>query len=478
MKRAFLFVTIFAFTVVKSLAQDGTIDLNYNNAKQGIPYPGGASDIVYEIAKQPNQQFLIGGNFLYFNNWESHFICRIDSNGKVDTSFLSQLGNNYFGIKKIVVLTDGKILIGGAFGIARLHANGAFDSSFNQLGSGANGHVSDILPINNNKIIIAGLFTQYNSASTPYLACLNQNGTIDTAFNRTGNGFDLPVYALARSKNNKILAGGQFFIYNGFASQYLIQLNLNGSRDTTFTPSDLAAGVNCLQTDKNGRIYAGGSFGVARLLETGAADSTFNAVAASSNLSGPVNKIKILPNDNFLLASGYYDEYIRYWVAQKNIFMRTTEGNDVASFNYIIPDNAEEVYQMETTVGGKLLVAQNIFDRMYRSFGVAAIYHSALPTFKINRYNSDGSVDYTFNTNSLAKGANKVIRAAAQQTDGKTIVGGSFYYFNGQRVNRLMRLNVDGTIDNTFQVGDGPDKPVMDIAIQADGKILLSGFVN
>jgi hypothetical protein len=41
-----------------------------------------------------------------------------------------------------------------------------------------------------------------------------------------------------------------------------------------------------------------------------------------------------------------------------------------------------------------------------------------------------------------------------------------------------MRLNLDGSIDNTFQVGTGPDQPVMDISIQEDGKILLAGYFD
>ena len=355
-------------------------------------------------------------------------------------------------------------------------SNGRLDSSFNVNGSGANGTVSDILSLPNQKIIIAGRFTYYNNSLSLYIASLNENGSFDTTFNVGGMGFDFPVNALVLTKSNKILAGGQFFFYDHVMSPYLIQLSLNGNVDTSFHPIDIASQVFCLKGTTEGKIYLGGDFGIIKLIQNGHLDTSYNILEANAGLSGSVNKIKLLPNGNILIASGYYGQTYRNWTYARNISMRTANGNDVSSFSYLIPKNNEEVYQIETTIGGRLLVCQKIFDTEYRGFGIPAIYHSALPTFQINRYNSDGSIDYTFNTNLLAKGTNKVIRAIAQQADGKTIVGGSFYYYNGQRVNRLMRLNVDGSIDNSFQIGSGPDQPVMDIAIQADGKILLAGY--
>jgi uncharacterized delta-60 repeat protein len=477
MKRRFFFLAILFFSVNAAISQDGVLDPTFNAPQSAELYPFGADDLAYEICAVTSNRFLIGGDFLSYNNRSSPYICKIDSNGVVDQTFQSNLQSNFRGIKKIVTLSDGKILIGGSFGVARLLSNGRLDSSFNVNGSGANGTVSDILSLPNQKIIIAGRFTGYNNFFSSYIACLNQNGSFDPTFNVGGIGFDYPVNALTLTINNKILAGGQFFIYNGHVSQYLIQLNLNGSVDSAFTPIDIYSQVLCLKSTTDGKLFAGGDYGVVKLKENGSADSSFNAVSASANLSGPVNKIKLLPNGFILLASGYYDMSLRETL-EKNIFLRNSSGNDVGTFQYFIPDNTEHVYQLETTIGGKLLVCNKIYDRAYRGFGVPAIYHSALPTFNINRYNSDGSIDYTFNTNPSAKGANKIIRAVAQQTDGKTIVGGSFYYYNGQRVNRLMRMNVDGSIDNTFQVGAGPDKPVLDIAIQADGKILLAGFFN
>jgi uncharacterized delta-60 repeat protein len=62
------------------------------------------------------------------------------------------------------------------------------------------------------------------------------------------------------------------------------------------------------------------------------------------------------------------------------------------------------------------------------------------------------------------------------QNDGKIIVGGNSSQFNGNTVPKLVRLNTDGSLDNTFNSGGaGPGAKVWSIAIQSDGKIIIGG---
>lgn len=90
----------------------------------------------------------------------------------------------------------------------------------------------------------------------------------------------------------------------------------------------------------------------------------------------------------------------------------------------------------------------------------------------IIRLNNDGSVDNTFNTGS---GFDSYTVTAAIQSDGKILVGGDFSTFDGNAHNRLVRLNTNGSIDNTFSVGSGFNGTVKAIAIQSDEKILIGG---
>ncbi len=91
----------------------------------------------------------------------------------------------------------------------------------------------------------------------------------------------------------------------------------------------------------------------------------------------------------------------------------------------------------------------------------------------ITRTNSDGTIDPTFN---IGTGALNSVYACAAQTDGKVVIGGNFTNFNGTVINRIARLNANGSLDATFNVGSGATGgPVTVVTIQADGKIIVAG---
>ena len=83
--------------------------------------------------------------------------------------------------------------------------------------------------------------------------------------------------------------------------------------------------------------------------------------------------------------------------------------------------------------------------------------------FSVVRYNSDGTLDTTFDTDGIATtniGAGQAAHAVAVQSNGKIIVAGSG--FSGDF--SVVRYNSDGTLDTTFDT-DG-------IATTTVGRIL------
>ncbi|TAE16649.1 MAG: T9SS C-terminal target domain-containing protein [Bacteroidetes bacterium] len=92
---------------------------------------------------------------------------------------------------------------------------------------------------------------------------------------------------------------------------------------------------------------------------------------------------------------------------------------------------------------------------------------------RIVRLNANGTIDNTFNTGGAGFSNNVV--AVAIQPDGKIIVGGAFGDYNGTPVTRIARLNSNGTLDNTFTVGTGASDFISNIHILPDNKILISG---
>lgn len=90
------------------------------------------------------------------------------------------------------------------------------------------------------------------------------------------------------------------------------------------------------------------------------------------------------------------------------------------------------------------------------------------------RLNTDGSLDNTFSNPIYG-----TIRTIALQPDNKIIVGGSFnVVVNGNYQRAIARLNTDGSVDTTFAYGVSgftSSAIVNKVALQEDGKILAAG---
>ena len=96
----------------------------------------------------------------------------------------------------------------------------------------------------------------------------------------------------------------------------------------------------------------------------------------------------------------------------------------------------------------------------------------------ITRIHSDGTLDPTFAEEGGfgSFDGNKRVTDIARQPDGKFIVVGEFTTFHGLSRNRIVRLNTDGTLDSSFDVGSGADDTVEAVVVQPDGKILIGGY--
>ncbi|MEO5804821.1 MAG: delta-60 repeat domain-containing protein [Verrucomicrobiota bacterium] len=102
---------------------------------------------------------------------------------------------------------------------------------------------------------------------------------------------------------------------------------------------------------------------------------------------------------------------------------------------------------------------------------------------RVARLNEDGSLDTTFNPGTGCTGriveadpTDPFLFAIALQSDGKIIIGGNFTNFNGIARSGVARLNSDGSLDNTFNVGTGVNSWVRSILILPNDQILLSGW--
>jgi len=86
--------------------------------------------------------------------------------------------------------------------------------------------------------------------------------------------------------------------------------------------------------------------------------------------------------------------------------------------------------------------------------------------------NADGTPDPGFNATVQPDGG---IRALVVQPDGKLLITGDFTQVNGQAMARLARLNADGTLDSSFQPGAGLNGVGLSIALLPGGGSVVAG---
>ena len=350
--------------------------------------------------------------------------CQINSvfveSGIIDTTFI--IGTGFNGVvRQIIQQPDGKYLVAGQFTsyqgnifnrIIRLNANGSIDNSF-IIGSGFNDMVRYISLQTNGKILVVGNFLEYNGNGVRRIIRLNVDGSIDSTFN-VGTGFNNMAYTIKPTQDGKIIVGGAFTSYNGISCNRLVKLNNNGSIDNLFNigtgfPNGL---INELFIQNDEKIVLSGSF-------------------IGFNENSTINRIiRLFPNGDidttFMIGTGLDDAAVK-----------------------ILQQSDEKIV---------LIGAFTTYDGFVSN--------------RIIRLNIDGSKDETFNADI---GFNDIAYDIAIQPDNKFIVAGAFFSFDGVSTNRLVRVNVDGSIDNSLTIGDGFNADGRALCLNSEGNILVGG---
>lgn len=448
---------------IARLNSDGSLDLSFD------PGTGFNSD-VNEVAIQNDGKILVGGNFTSFDGAPLNKFARLNSDGTIDAAFNIGTGFNN-NVESLAIQSDGKILVGGNFSqyngtstnkITRLNADGTFDISFD-TGTGCNFEVYSITIQSDDKIIIGGAFTEYNSITSDRIARLNTNGTLDSSFD-IGNGFFGKVYSLAIQNDGKIIAGGTFTQFSNSITNYFVRLNTNGSMDITLNPgSGLDDKVWGIAVQNDGKIIVVGDFTffnasnskrIVRLNPDGTIDNTFNAGTGFQSGAFAVS----IQNDGKILVGGVLKSYNGTPV--NGIARLNTDGTLDNTFN-TGSGFEHAVYSINIQSDEKIIVQGQL------------ISYNGATVKQIVRLNTDGTLDTSFN---VGGGVSHGINSLALQSNDKIVIGGNFEYFDGTPVNRIARLNTDGTLDNTFSIGAGFNDDVNSVAIQNNDKIIAAGL--
>lgn len=446
---------------IARLNADGSLDSGFD--------PGtGANNWIHATAVQPDGKYLIGGDFTSYNGIARNRIARLNPDGSLDIGFDPGTGADS-SISTISIHSGGGILIGGAFNIydgtvrnhvARLDTYGGLDLGFDS-GTGADSWIYSTSIQPDGKVLIGGDFTSYDGIARNRIARLNADGTLDSGFD-PGTGADSQVYSINLQADDKIIMCGAFVSYNDIAADHIVRLNTDGTRDNDLDPGAGANGIimtSCVQSD--GKILVGGEFTsynnytrnqIARLENDGSLDVNFNPATDTGN---SIHSLAI-QTDGKVLASGYFPVH---GVTKRNIARLNTDGSLDVGFN---PGSGADwpVFSTLVQADGKILIS----GWFLRYNGVARK--------NIARINPDGSLDSSFDPGT---GANSLINSTALQSDGKIIIGGWFTRYDGTERSYIARVNVDGSLDTSFDPGPGASYWIHSIIVQSDDKIIIGG---
>ncbi|MFN0030841.1 MAG: delta-60 repeat domain-containing protein, partial [Flavobacteriales bacterium] len=408
------FIKAFALLLLPaaySAAQDGSLDLSFNTEGIVTTAIGQEEDYARGIAIQPDGKIVVAG-YAFDDESDVIAITRYNTDGSLDNTFDSDgivttlIGDDGGRAHAVALQSDGKIVVAGYYSngtdqdffVARYHSNGSLDNTFGTDGFASTG------------------FGQFSN---------------DRAF------------AVAIQSDGKIVAVG----YN---------------------------------TNPEGNVNR--EFAVVRYNADGSADDTFDgdgALSTSIEVGGDEARSVIIQSDGKIVVGGFsFDSMTReFCIVRYNTdgsLDNTFDTDGIVTTSISAFDDAG--YAIAKQSDGKFVLAG------YRSgLSIGETYD-----FAIVRYNTDGSLDSSFDGDGIAitsigtsATSSDEAHAVAIQSDGKILVAG-----HADDDFAIARYNADGSLDNSFD-SDGTvttaigalysDDLIEAIVLQSDGKIVAAG---
>ncbi|HEY0742868.1 MAG TPA: T9SS type A sorting domain-containing protein [Chryseosolibacter sp.] len=400
---------------------------------------------ITDIAETPEGDFIVVGNFDYVKGEPSGKVVKLMRNGEPDPSF--QKVYTDFGVDKVEVMSDGRI-------------------------------------------VIQGLFTRINGVTANHLARLNSDGTLDETFTADPS---IPIGVFALQSDGRIITGPGFVMGSG-----IYRLNLDGSLDNTFS---YTFGALKIEVDTNDDIYLLAIYDIVRLTKDGVIDQTFD-VPFLTNPEGQYQQIK-LQHDGKVLVSGNFENI---YSTKVDGFLRFNhDGTLDDTFTHSFPQGA--VQAIAVTATGNIF-ASGMSD-LYRidpdgtSQFISSFYINWVTClfltddnmllagghFKVAQFTPVNAPLALFDQShhivttfapELSSAPQAGGKDLALTTENKILLGGTDDNLMaiGDVVKSFIRINGDGTYDDTFDPAISDQSGINALEVQHNKGILLSGYLR
>jgi uncharacterized delta-60 repeat protein len=386
-------------------------------------------------------------------------------NGIVKTDIANA---NDYGFSTIIQ-PDGKIIVAGFamidtiqynnFVVIRYQKNGNLDSTFGNNGivntdifGGSDDNAQSVCLQPDGKIIVAGKSLSTSNDFDFAVVRYNTNGSLDLSFDIDGKvttdiaGENDYGSCVKLQTDGKIVLAG----YSGTATNNkiaVVRYNANGSLDTSFD-------MDGIVTTQVGYIYLNG--------QSLAIQNDGKIIASAST-----STVSMLNNLDFLV--------VRYHVDGS---LDTSFDND----GIVVADGCyqDHVYAVAVQNDGKIILGGSGYDTVNIAMGL---------NFLLMRLNTNGSLDSSFDFDGKVftevTSQADIIYGLAIQGNGKIVAIGHGSDGVGDFRIALARYLSDGRLDTSFS-NDGITTTNMasaheygeSVAIQNDGKIVVTGFLN
>lgn len=445
------------------------------------------------LAVQQDDKILVGG----FHN-PVGYMYRFNPDLSLDNSFNNHIAFNN-GVTAVKA-RDGKILIGGFFSsingemvnsLALLNDDGSIDPSFN-VGSGTSDYVGSLSLQEDGKIFIGNTYINEFNGINPVggMVRLNPTGSVDTSFHPPYGG----VISQITVKNNTIFYV-TFKELNSVYSNYLFKLRPGGELDSNFTPVQLnEQAITDFQLEFPGNHLLFNSSTINSIYGLSLSDTTGNIDASCDpqiSRYGTIKRGDYL-NDKLIISGDFVkmDNLLTYGIAMLN-----KDGSVDESFalkqnlgagkqQKILNDTSilftSGPYFVKLNSKGEIQPDFNFhpFKTLYQVEKFRVLDNTKILACDANnifRLNADGTEDTDFNIGTGIGPTVSTLFDFDLQNE-KIIYGSWFDKYNGTDVHKIIRLNENASLDQTFDPGSGPDDGVSTIKVLTTNDMIIGGF--